>query len=89
MHVFMCDDIGIFIRTLKIFKKKKKHKNGLNEKQYKHIFTCIVFNEPLGIPLHLCWHHSLGIFMKEKAVIRRQIPFQYYMLSSYIFTSMI
>lgn len=63
MHVFMCDGIGIFIRTLKIL-KKKKHKNGLNEKQYKHIFTCIVFNEPLGIPLHLCWHHSLGLFMK-------------------------
>lgn len=61
----------------------------MNEKQYKQIFTCIVFNEPLGIPLHLCWHHSLGIFMKEKAVIRRQIPFQYYMLSSYIFTPMI
>lgn len=32
MYVFMCDDIGIFIRILKIFKKKKKYKNGLNEK---------------------------------------------------------
>lgn len=31
MYVFMCDDIGIFIRILKIL-KKKKYKNGLNEK---------------------------------------------------------
>lgn len=57
MHVFMYDDIGIFIKTLKILKKKKKKpKNGLNEKHCKHIVTCIVFNEPLGMLASLFGH---------------------------------